>query len=401
LEIHSMNVSEPEPYDVLVVGTGPAGNPASITCSRAGLKVLQIEREFLPRRKTCGGGLSYKALQALPIAIDPVIERSIEAVWVCSGPNRAVLKKLTKPGAMVCREKFDHFMAEAAQAAGSHLLTGCSFLGFEREPDGLIRVATSQGQVRTRVLVGADGVHSQVRKCLYPKQTVQTVPAIEALMTPSPEVLKAFESRAVIDFNAIEGGYGWAFPKADHLNVGVYRLYKTKNNTDLRQALNRFIDSHPLLRGGTVGNFRGFEIPIRAVSSQLVQDQVLLTGDAAGLGEAFYGEGIAFAIQSGCQAGKFIVAHLMHGEPLERYSEWARGLRLDLLGSRLTANLFYRMPGLGFDWMVRNPIVSDLFAGVVSGEVSPWQCLGRTVLGSPSWLLKKRHPLTRLAPVIE
>ena len=87
-----MATVESEIWDVLVVGTGPAGNSAALMCSRAGLKVLQIERETLPRRKVCGGGISYKTLQALPIPIDPVIERHIHDVWVCSGPERAVFK---------------------------------------------------------------------------------------------------------------------------------------------------------------------------------------------------------------------------------------------------------------------------------------------------------------------
>jgi geranylgeranyl reductase family protein len=365
-----------------------------------GLKVLQIERETLPRPKTCGGGLSPKALQALPIPIDPVIERRIEAVWVCSGPDRAVLKMLKKPGAMVCRERFDHFMAEAAQAAGSHLRTGCAFLGFEREPKGLLRVATSEGEVLTRMLVGADGVHSQVRKSLYPEGKRVSVPALEARVTPRPLVLAALGNMALIDFEAIEGGYGWIFPKADHLNVGLYRLLRTGHNTDLLHLFQRFVASNPLLRDGRIEGLRGYQIPIRPVSSTLTEGPVLLVGDAAGLGEAFYGEGICFAVQSGCKAGEYIAANLLGGASLGAYSTWARRLRRDLFLTRLTAHLFYRMPGFGFDWMVRNPFVNELFAGVVAGEVSAGRCLGLTALGAPAWLWQQRHPTAALTHLI-
>ena len=261
-------------------------------------------------------------------------------------------------------------------------------------------MATSQGEVLTRVLVGADGVHSQVRKTLFPTKKVRAVPAIEALITPRPEVLEVLGSRAVIDFKCIEGGYGWIFPKADHFNVGLYRLYKTKNNIDLTKSLLHFIDSNPLLCNEKIENIRGFEIPIKAVSTELTVDNIILVGDAAGLGEAFYGEGIYFAVQSGCKAGEFIIENLHHGKPLKNYSKWVRILRRDMFISRITANLFYRMPDFGFNRMVRNPFVNKLFTGVVSGEVSPWQCLSKTALCLPYWIFKKRYSTTSLASMV-
>jgi flavin-dependent dehydrogenase len=249
---------------------------------------------------------------------------------------------------------------------------------------------------RTRVLVGADGVHSQVRRKLFPGRKVRTVPAIEALVTPRPEILDLLRTRALIDFGGIEGGYGWIFPKRDHLNVGLYRLFKTRHNLDLKQSLVGYIEENPLLRDGKIGEVRGFEIPIQAVSPRLVQGGALLVGDAAGLGEAFYGEGIYFAVRSGCKAGEFIASHLQRGDRLEQYSRWASVLRRDLFASRLTASLFYRMPGFGFDRMVRNPFVNDLFTGVVTGEVSPWKCLALSLATVPYWILQARSPTTML-----
>lgn len=387
-----MGVLEGEACDVLVVGTGPAGNCAALACARAGLKVLQIERDRLPRRKVCGGGLSPRTLSDLPLDVGAIIERRIDAVWVCAGPERTLLAELARPGALICRERFDAFMAEAARAAGARLVDGCAFLDFRREPGGLLRVSTAQGTVRTRVLLGADGVHSAVRKRLLPGVRVRAVPAVEALLAPGPGVADLLRTRAVIDFGCIEGGYGWIFPKGDHLNVGLYRLRRTRGNVDLKQALLRFIATHPLLQDARIGDLRGFEIPIQAVSPRLAEGGVLLAGDAAGLGEAFYGEGICYAVRSGRLAGEAIVGHLRRGEALERYSRLLRAVRGDLLASRITAGAFYRMPRFGFERMVRNPFVKGLFAGVVTGTVSPWKCLLLSLLGAPWWLLGRRSP---------
>ena len=380
------------PFDVLVVGTGPAGNTVALTCARAGLRVLLIEREALPRRKVCGGGLSPRALQALPLAIDPVVEQRIEGLWLGTSPQGPLLKRLPKPGAMVRRETFDHFMALAAREAGATLEDRCAFLDFEREPGGLVRVITSQGEVRTRILVGADGVHSAVRKKALPTCKVKTVAAIEALVEPRPEHRGMLEGRALVDFQGIDGGYAWLFPKEGHINAGLYRFRKTPANRDLKAVLHRFLETHPMLRGGKILDLRGYEIPVQAVPALETMDPVLLVGDAAGLAEAFFGEGIYYALRSGAAAGEAIVDALQRGGSLEAYRTWLRATGRSLLASQLTAGLFYRLPVSAIDRMVRSRFLNELFFGVLSGQVSPWRCLLASAAAAPGWLLGHRPP---------
>jgi hypothetical protein len=66
-------------YDVIVVGTGPAGSTAARECARHGLSVLQIDRAAFPRDKPCGGGVNLRIVQLLPFSIESVTERTI--VW--------------------------------------------------------------------------------------------------------------------------------------------------------------------------------------------------------------------------------------------------------------------------------------------------------------------------------
>nr|WP_320133591.1 geranylgeranyl reductase family protein [uncultured Holophaga sp.] len=385
-------MSNSEVMDVVVVGAGPAGNAAALVCARAGLRVLQLERERLPRRKICGGGLSAKALASAPLPLDPVIERRIDSAWISAGPGRVVLRQLLHPGAMVCRERMDHYMAEASRRAGARVEEDCALMDWERIPGGGLELSTSAGTLRTRLLLGADGVHSPIRRKLLPGTRTLRVPAIEALLQPPLRVLESFRSRAAMDFHCIEGSYGWIFPKADHLNVGVYRYRRTPGNTDLRAALSRYIASMPALAGSEVGEMRGYEIPVVPVAENLVFGEILLAGDAAGLGEAFFGEGIHFALASGTAAGHCLVAHLREGTPLSGYTGSVRSLMRSNQGARWTSELFYRLPPAMIVRMTRSRWVSDLFERTLSGDLSTWGCLAAALATAPAWALARGLP---------
>lgn len=383
-------------FDVVVAGAGPGGSSAALVCARSGLQVLLVEKEALPRRKPCGGGLSPKALDALPVSVDPVVERRVTDVWITFGPRRALRHMLDRPGAMVRREAFDEYMAAEARRAGATLVDRCAVTGITREGEEILRVATEKGTIRARFLVGADGVHSLVRRELFPGSRARTVLAVEARVLPGAEVLAALGSSCILDLAAIPGGYGWIFPKADHLNVGLYRHRETPEGSDLRGALGRFIHGYPFLAGARVEAIAGAPIPIRPVSRSLVRGNVVLVGDAAGLGDALYGGGISFAVQSGVEAGRAIVRSLASGVPLDLYSRRVRGFRRDLMFSRLTAAAFYRLGPSGVERMARSPFVSRLFSGVVTGTVSPARCLGLTLAAAPAWLLSRRDEVGSL-----
>src|SRR4051794_22301470 len=63
-----------ERFDAIVVGAGPAGSTAAFRLSRAGARVLLLDRERFPRDKPCGGGLTARAVRQLPVSVEPVVE---------------------------------------------------------------------------------------------------------------------------------------------------------------------------------------------------------------------------------------------------------------------------------------------------------------------------------------
>jgi len=386
-------------FDVVVVGCGPAGNAAAYRLASAGVRVLLLDREGLPRHKVCGGGLSAKALREAPFPLDPVLERRITAAFVAYAGGEPVRCERSGIGAMTRRDALDAFMTQRAVAAGAALREREEFESFDPS-GGSVRIRTSRGEVTARVLVGADGAYSRVRKQLYPHGKVQLIPAIEALLWPAAGVLDLVGDTCIFDLGVIPAGYGWVFPKADHLNIGLYRFFKRSDNVDMRSLLDGFIERYRILRGHRRIAVKAFLIPVRPPARRLAAYGVVLVGDAAGVGDPLYGEGIYFAIRSGNLAADAIAAALNGRGTLAGYDRRMRRLRFDLAASRLAARLFYTSPRLGFRFGVRNRAVAGLFMGLISGSVSPAGALAGMAALAPYWALA-RHSEPASSPLFD
>jgi geranylgeranyl reductase family protein len=376
-------------HDIAILGAGPAGTLAAYECARQGLRAVLMEKARLPRRKVCGGGLSAKSLGILPFPLDGVTEQRIVSGWVAYRGD-ALEVHVQRPGAMVCRESFDAFLAQRAVGAGAELVEGFELETVREEGDGYVLVPRRGSSIRARRLIAADGVNSIVRRRLFPDSHAGTVAALEARVAPAAWACEQMSERCLFDFGAVEAGYGWIFPKRDHFNVGVYRYRKTPDSRDLRAVLAEFLSNNPLLKDATVLDIAGARIPVSPGAMSLVNRGVILAGDAAGLGDALFGEGIYCALLSGREAAAAMVANVCGGTPLTAYDERMRGLRRQLSASALMAAFVYRFPRFAFERMARSPYASRLFTGVITGEVRPTECLARTVATAPYWMVGER-----------
>src|SRR4051812_26581186 len=112
-----------EEFDVAVVGAGPAGASAAHVLASHGISVAIVDKAKLPRYKTCGGGLLYRAVRALPVDIGPVSEREFRSIEMNLSPRlRFEVRRAFPIVTMTMRDAFDHLLVEAAAAKGAEVL---------------------------------------------------------------------------------------------------------------------------------------------------------------------------------------------------------------------------------------------------------------------------------------
>jgi geranylgeranyl reductase family protein len=375
--------------DVLIVGAGPSGAYLGYLLARQGFKVLIIDKATFPRDKVCGGGISNKTIELLDFDISPVVHHRVNGAFLTFQNQDTVVKDLDdRGGAAVVRAEFDNYLLQKAVKVGAEFRGNTAFVGAKRSLN-LLAVETTGGTVTTRYLVGADGVFSQVRSALFGRDLVTYAPAVEALVYLPPATLNRIGKRVLFDFGGMPRGYGWIFPKRDHLNVGVFSIYKTAS---IQSDLRRFMSWYRVLDSPLKVKQLGSAIPLRNTRRHSQSGRVLLLGDAAGFAESFYGEGIHFALKSALVASKALAMSFDAPESNTYQQLVQKDLHDDLAYSELNAKLFFPRQSFGFYRMVRSQHVNYYFSELIAGRVGHKECFYKTLFSSPYWLFSSRLP---------
>jgi geranylgeranyl reductase family protein len=375
--------------DVIVVGAGPAGAVLAYLLARFGLDVLVLEKASLPRYKTCGGGVTLKTLQNLPFDASPVYE--CQAVGgILSYAGRQLLKADLgwTVAWTVMRGRFDHFLAQQAVQAGAQLLEGISVEGVEQFEDRIV-VHTGQGDFAAQMLAGADGVNSVVARSLGMLLERRVGVAVEAEVAVPASGLELQGAYATFDFGALPHGYGWIFPKLDHLSVGVFQARPGKA-AGLRQRLDRFIACQPALQGGRINHLQGHPIPLGATLQPVHRGRALLVGDAANLADPWLGEGIYYAVLSAQLAAPVMVAALARdGSDLSAYTRQVHALIVPQQRyAALFAGIVHRFPQLCSALLSRSQTMQQAVFSTLRGDLTFRQMSARLVSCLPLILLE-------------
>lgn len=286
----------PQPWDVIVVGAGPAGSSAARVAAEAGCRVLLLDRARFPRYKTCGGGITGFSLHAMPDAARAAFEAEITDFGLSRrGGDRVMLHGDEPFLGMVQRERFDQLLVDAAVAAGAVFRDGTAVRGVA-EDDDAVTVRLEGEELRARVVVGADG--SSGRTSGYVGvEFAGTDLGLEVELAASGH---EWSTTALFDWGADRGSYAWLFPKRDALTVGVIQ------RTGLPDATRAYLElwlRQLGLAGATRVRDSGHLTRWRSRRSPLRRGAVLVAGEAAGLLEPWTREGISFALRSGAMAG--------------------------------------------------------------------------------------------------
>ncbi len=373
-------------YEVVIVGSGPAGASAALGLATAGVKVAVLERASLPRHKTCGGGVVQRALRLLPLNIRAAVERDC-FVAEMNLPDIGLHFETRRQDpiiSMTMREKFDYLLLSAAKEAGAHIQPSCKVLDVFSQSER-VELVTSTGRLSARFVIAADGAMSAVaRKTSWPDNR-RLIPALEYEVFVGDNLLERFSRSARFDVGVVPYGYGWVFPKKDHLSIGILTM-----RSDLANLNERF---DPYLRFlGITSTLRmerhGALIPVTTRSGPFASGRIILTGDAAGFVDPVTCEGITFAIQSGQIAARSLIGGNMRAEAVSfAYdNEIAAKILPELNAARKLATLlydfpklrgiFFRLYGRGFTEAVTDIMTGDrTYRGVISNPANYFKLL--------------------------
>jgi flavin-dependent dehydrogenase len=219
-------------------------------------------------------------VKELPVDVTPVVEDVITRVECRLNYGRAFVRGSRDLCLMTQRRRLDHFLVERAVEAGAEFREG---------------VRVDPHDLDATVVVGADGANGTTARAFGLGGEIVNGVALEGNVSHARVNKKRYTGRMVLEFGVVPGGYGWVFPKGDHVNVGVggWGSIGPRARDQLRVLCERHgIDP------GAVTDVRGHRLPMRRPGTRLAHANTLLVGDAAGLVDPVSGDGMYEAFVS-------------------------------------------------------------------------------------------------------
>lgn len=393
-------------YDLIVCGAGPAGAMAAATAARAGLKVALLEKYPLPRHKTCGGGTPM-VMQTLLYDLVPeaFVESDVLYMRHTWNFSDAHLAPINLPDSerhlsiwMLQRSLFDAALAQQAARAGAEVRDGLTVRSLELEGDRLtVRARVSKEQdglskgaefvATARYLIGADGANGITAQVANLRRSRSIALAMEiehphTWGTGHPDLRPDI---AHLEYGAVKNGYAWVFPKADHLNIGagVFQTQGQDARGDralpdlLRQTIVAYLEALQVPYDPAQMQFHAHPLPIWNGKEQLhtADGRILLAGDAAGLINPLFGDGILHAVKSGMIAATCVAEGntLVYSDRI--HAEFATNFDAALK----LARLFYQYPSLCYKYGVKHSKGTRLATQLLAGELPFTNMLGRAM----------------------
>jgi menaquinone-9 beta-reductase len=312
-------------YDVVIVGAGPAGSSAALAARRDGASVLLLDRAEFPRDKACGDGIAPHTMDVLrDLGVTGVEDgfAPVTALHLVGPTGAAVTRPLARPDYTIPRKVFDARLVDAAVKAGAVLAKHTVRTIEERAGSVVV-----DGEISARVVIGADGAYSQVRRTLgIPSNpdssmalairgyTPATEPAVQQIITAPAQQWPA---------------YAWNFPIGDgQANIGYGQLLHG-SRINREHLLERMAALLPGVDTAGATALRAHHLPLSTHRPVPGRGRLLLAGDAYSLINPFTGEGIYYAVLSGSLAGAAAA----------RAGRGAAGLYTTVLNQRLGRHL--------------------------------------------------------------
>ncbi len=310
-------------FDVVIIGAGPSGSNAAISYKKLNpdLKIALVDKAIFPRDKSCGDAFGPGVISALKrFGNEHILEDEPEVVsTTLFGPKNIgiqnyipeVKNKEDSVVYVIPRLDLDNRILNLAKEEEVETFEGYRFSKFFNNEESVsVEIENEEKEkyiLEAKLLVGADGANSRVRKSLNLKQNSDWNKAIAIrAYIDSPNYLEIFKERTLmfeINVSAIKG-YAWAFPsKGNLLNIGIgvpLSVFK-KEKMDIKNLLDEFVKTLES-RGVIVENLRmekSFMLPFASSRPKLAHKRVALIGDAGSMINPMSGEGIFYGMEAG------------------------------------------------------------------------------------------------------
>jgi digeranylgeranylglycerophospholipid reductase len=324
------------PYDVAVVGAGPAGSTAAGILAQKGFRTALFDR-----RSEIGVPIHCGELLPTLPELEDIFPRSKRLQYLGNPPNELVTNNTTKTQLIsphghivefkfgtniINRTQYDQYLAEQALDAGCEIHLRSTVVS--RSSVNHLKIKTKNGlqNIDAKIVIGADGPSSFISRTLgnsYSNTDRDLSPSINFMMKGvdcDEDIVQMFFGRQIAP-----GGYSWIIPKGDSMaNVGFgIRRYISTPGTSLLTYLKNFIAKNsiaaPQLKSAKIVSRVGAIIPVAGPVPVTSSGNAVLVGDAAGHVMASNGGGIPPALAGGSIAGHVVASHLESETPLEIY----------------------------------------------------------------------------------
>jgi len=306
-----MSETAPETiYDVLIVGGGPAGSTLAWCLRDSNLRVAILDKKTFPRDKVCAGWVTPAVLEEIGLDKDDYQKENIlEPIFGFKvsqiGKSEIETRYTDEPASYSIRRcEFDHYLIKRS---GAEMLLGEKFKEMTKIPQGWL----VNGEHKARLVVGAGGHFCPVVRTMGAKlgnsETIVAAQEIEFEMT-AEQAANCPVTADVPELFFCEDllGYGWVVRKGNYLNVGLGR----EDNHKLSEHVAKFrlgLIEQGKIPAETPPKFHGHAYLLYPRATRpLLQDGVMIIGDAAGLAYPESGEGIRPAIESALIAAQAI-----------------------------------------------------------------------------------------------
>ncbi len=320
--------------DICIIGAGPAGATTSFALSKMKISHMILDAAVFPRDKVCGDGLDTTVMRVLNSIETGCVEKEILGndnfnkcysllIHVNEHKKRSIHLSSDQgypryPSFCICkRSYFDHYLISKIDPQYAHFLQGAKvekILHQQTEKIIYIKQDGKEIQIKTKLIVGADGDHSAVVRSLggrkidrqhYAAALRQYWKGISGVHTNHLELYLP---------KSLPLGYLWIFhlPNGEaNVGLGMQSALVAKNNIDLKKVMDDLIQNDPVLKdrfknATPIESIQGYGLPLASLEKKLYGDGWLLTGDAASLIDPTTGEGIGTGMLSGYIAAHFI-----------------------------------------------------------------------------------------------